>query len=75
MSLLEQNTTKKEWIDKNLTEFEADNIKKYEIEAIWDSIVYINKTEDNLYNAKVMRPPITWSNNFILRSYLVSNQH
>ena len=37
MSLLEQNTTKKEWVDKNVTEFEFGNSKEYKVEAIWNS--------------------------------------
>ena len=46
MSLLEQNITKKEQIDKTLPEsekeleFEAKSNKKYEVEAIIDSVVY-----------------------------------
>ena len=36
MSLLKQDTTKKEWIDENVIELEFDigNSKKYKMEAI-----------------------------------------
>ena len=42
VSLLEQDTTKKQRIDENVTklEFDARNSKKYEVEAIWDSAIY-----------------------------------
>lgn len=44
MSLLEENTTRKGWIDKNVTEFEAskDN-KEYKVEKIWNNAVYAKK--------------------------------
>ena len=44
MLLLEQNTTKKEQVEK-IPELDAnnDNSKKYKVETIWDSAVYINK--------------------------------
>ena len=47
MSLLEQDTTKKERVDKKVTEldFEADNSKEYEVKGIWDSAVYAIKSE------------------------------
>ena len=45
MSLLEQDTTKKEWVDEQVTELEAGDSKKYEVEAIWDSAVYASKLE------------------------------
>ena len=50
MSLLEQNTTRKEWMDKKVTEleFKAGNSKEYKVEAIWDSAVYVNKAESHL---------------------------
>ena len=50
MSLLEQNITRKEQVDKKVTEleFEADNSKKYEVEAIRDSAVYANKPKGYL---------------------------
>ena len=47
MSLLEQDTTRKEHVDKKVTEldFEASNSKKYKAEAIWDNAVYTMKSE------------------------------
>ena len=45
MSLLEQNSTKKEWVDEQVTELEAGNSEEYEIETIWDSAVYASKLE------------------------------
>ena len=47
MSLLEQDTTKKERVDKKVTKlgFEAGNSKGYKVEAIWDSVVYANKSK------------------------------
>ncbi len=47
MSLLEQDTTRKEWVDnktlpepKKKLEFEAWSNQKYEVEAIIDNAVY-----------------------------------
>ena len=40
--MLEQGITKKECIDK-LLELYIGNSKKYKVETIWDSIVYVNK--------------------------------
>ena len=49
MSLLEQNTTRKRWVDADVRqmEFNTDdnNRGKYEVEAIWDSAVYIKEVE------------------------------
>ena len=47
MSLLEQNNSKKERVDKNVTELEFDtsNSEEYKVKAIWDSVVYANKLE------------------------------
>ena len=47
VSLLEQDTTRKEQIDENVTEleFDAGDNKKYKIEAIWDSAIYTMKLE------------------------------
>lgn len=55
MSLLEQNTTKKEQINKKVLEFNLDNgnSEKYKIEAIQNSAIFANKTENylsDLYN-------------------------
>ena len=47
VSLLEQDTTWKERVDKRVKklELEAGNSKEYEVEAIWDSVVYASKLE------------------------------
>ena len=42
--LLEQDTTKNWQVDKNVTKFEAGNDKKYKVEGIQDSAVYIKKS-------------------------------
>ena len=44
VSLLEQDTNRKAQVDKNLTEFEASNNKKYKVERIWDSTFYAKKS-------------------------------
>lgn len=44
MSLLEQNTTRKEQIDNNITELDISNKgKKYKLEAIQENAVYARK--------------------------------
>ena len=45
VSLLEQDTTRKEQVYEKLTEldFEAGDSEEYEVKAIWDSAVYANK--------------------------------
>ena len=49
MSLLEQKTTKKEPMDKNIIEFEAaSNNKEYKVNVIWDSSVYANKAKGHV---------------------------
>ena len=50
VSLLEQDTTKKERVDEKVTEldFEAGNSKEYEVEAIRDSAVYSRESEGHL---------------------------
>ena len=47
MLLLEQDTTKKGWIDENATELDIgdDNGGEYNVEAIWDSAIYARKSE------------------------------
>ena len=47
VSLLEQNITKKERVDKRVKELELEvgNSEEYEVEAIWDSAVYASKLE------------------------------
>ena len=50
ISLLEQDTTRKERVDKKITqlEFEAGNSKEYKMEAIQDIAVYANKAKGYL---------------------------
>ena len=50
MSLLEQDTTKKEQVDKKITEleFEAGNREEYKVEAIHNSAVYAKEAEGHL---------------------------
>ena len=47
MSLLDQNITRKERVDKNVTklEFDAGNSEEYEIEVIRDRAVYAMELE------------------------------
>ena len=45
VSLLEQDTTRKERVDEQVTEPEAGDSEEYEVEAIWDSAVYANESE------------------------------
>ena len=45
LSLLKQDTTRKERVDKLVTNLKTGNSKEYEIEAIWDSTVYVKKSE------------------------------
>ena len=47
VSLLKQDSSKKERVDKRVKELEleAGNSKEYEVEAIWDSAVYASKSE------------------------------
>ena len=50
MLLLEQNTTRKGWVDEKITElkFKAGNSKEYKVEVIRNSAVYANKVEGYL---------------------------
>ena len=48
MSLLKQNTNKKERVDKNMIEYKAGNSEEYKVEAIWNSAVYTNKAKGHL---------------------------
>ena len=50
MLLLEQNTTRKERMDKNITKFGAGDNKKCTMEAIWNSTFYGNKAKSHLPN-------------------------
>ena len=43
--LLEHDTTKKEWVDENVTKLDVGNSEKYKVEAIWDSVVYAEESE------------------------------
>ena len=49
--LLEQDTTKKRRVDKEVRQMEFDigdnNCRKYEVEVIWDSAVYAKESESN----------------------------
>ena len=47
VSLLEQDTTRKERVDQWVKELEleAGDSKKYKVEAIWDSNVYASELE------------------------------
>ena len=46
MSLLEQDTTRKRLVDKNVMELDASNKSgKYKIEAIQDSTVYTRESK------------------------------
>ena len=44
--MLEQNTTKKERVNKNVTKLDVDNNKsdKYKVKAIYDSVVYAKES-------------------------------
>ena len=50
LSLLEQDITRKERVDKKVTEldFEGGNSKEYVVETIWDSAVYAKKLKGHL---------------------------
>ena len=46
MSLLEQDITKKGWVDYESVELDAGNKNgEYEVEVIWDSEVYAKESE------------------------------
>ena len=47
VSLLEQDTTKKGRVSKEVPELDAGNkdSKEYKVEVIWNSAVYANKSE------------------------------
>ena len=49
VSLLKQDTIKKSWMNKfSVPEFEAGDNKKYKVEAIWDSVIYIKEADRHL---------------------------
>ena len=64
MSLLEQNTTRKEWINELFPEpepkFDAVNNKEYEVEAIINSVVYAKEAERYLPSLYYL---IVWKSN------------
>ena len=44
MSLLEQNSTRKEWMDENVIKLDAsDKNGEYEVDVIWENAVYTKK--------------------------------
>lgn len=43
MSLLEKDSTRKQRVDENMTDFQAGNNKEYELEKIWNNAVYIKE--------------------------------
>ena len=46
VSLLEQDTTKKEWVNKTTqAEFETGDDEEYKVEGIWNSVVYAMESE------------------------------
>ena len=48
MSLLEQDTTRKRWVDKEIRQVEFDtgnDSREYKVEAIWNSAVYTRESE------------------------------
>ena len=46
VSLLEQDTTRKRWVDdENAAELDVDNDKEYKIEVIQDSAVYVKEVD------------------------------
>ena len=51
VSLLEQDITRKKWVDKKVRQmkFDAGNndCRKYEIKVIWDSVVYAKESESS----------------------------
>ena len=50
MSLLEQDTTRKEQMDENLNKlkFDIGDCEKYKVEAIRDSAIYIKELKSHL---------------------------
>ena len=45
MSLLEQDNTRQERVEKILELNAGDNNKEYEVEVIWDSAVYVMESK------------------------------
>ena len=49
VSLLEKDTTKKRRVDKTTQlDFKVGNDEEYEVEGIWDSVVYARESEGYL---------------------------
>lgn len=74
---MEQDNTRKRWVDKNIIELEVGNNDggEYKVEAIYDSAVYIRELAGYLlefyylvfwknYPKKILRSFIQWSNTF-----------
>lgn len=49
MSLLEQNNSRKKWVDKKVLDlnFDAGNSKKYQVKPFWNNVIYIKKAESS----------------------------
>ena len=47
MLLLKQDTIKKEQMDENVTKLDANNSKKYKVEAIWYNAIYVEESESS----------------------------
>ena len=57
MSLFEQNSTRKKWVEK-APELDTDvKSKKYEVEVIWDSMIYAKESEGYLQGLYYL---VTW---------------
>lgn len=54
MSLLEQNSTRKKWVETSI-ELDKDNSKKYEVATICDSVVYASKSKGHLHEKLFQR--------------------
>ena len=57
--LLKQNTIRKNWVDKKISELDVSNkdSKEYKLEAIWDSTVYAKKSKSHLSGLYYL---VTW---------------
>ena len=47
ISLLKQDSIRKKQIDKNVTELNIANSRKYKIEIIWNNMIYLTKFESS----------------------------
>lgn len=59
MLLIKLGTTNKKWVEE--LKIKASDSKKYEVEAIWDSVVYRRKIKDHLPELHYL---ILWKNYF-----------